>query len=240
MLSTQDIIDAIVRDIEDGRYAVGDLLPSEVQLQARFGTTRYRMREAMGALRKLGVIDSRAGVGTLVLARHPVPFFVQSQQTLESIVASANATQLRVRRAGLLAADERLAGLLRVAQGSQWFFIDTLRYLRGKPRPTGALWLYLRPDFAGVAEHVETWRGPVFKLIERMYGVQAVVVEQEIDAAPLSEALAAPLEAKVNSPCLQITRHWLDAQDKLLECSVGLYPQGRSRYRSRLPLSAGG
>lgn len=237
-LTIQDIVDAIVREIDEGRYPVGSLLPSEAQLQAQFGATRYRLREAMSALRKLGVIDSRAGIGTHVLARNPTPFFVHSQQTLESIMEAARTTQLKLERAGLVEADEQLAGLLQAAPGSQWLFLDTLRYLRGEARPTGALWLYMRPEFAGVAERLEGWNGPVFKLIERLYGVGVAVVEQEIDAAPLESRLAERLDAEPGSPCLQVTRHWFDAAGKLVQCSVGLYPQGRSRYRSRLPLAS--
>ncbi len=237
-LTIQDIVDAIVREIDEGRYPVGSLLPSEAQLQAQFGATRYRLREAMSALRKLGVIDSRAGIGTHVLARNPTPFFVHSQQTLESIMEAARTTQLKLERAGLVAADEQLAGLLQTEPGSQWLFLDTLRYLRGEARPTGALWLYMRPEFAGVAERLEAWNGPVFKLIERLYGVGVAVVEQEIDAAPLESRLAERLDAVPGSPCLQVTRHWFDGAGKLVQCSVGLYPQGRSRYRSRLPLAS--
>lgn len=236
-LSTQDIVAAIVRRIDEGHYPVGSLLPSEADLQAQFGATRYRLREAMGALRKLGVIDSRAGIGTTVLARNPTPFFVHSQQTLDSIMEAARTTKLKLERSGHLRADAQLAGLLRVAPDSDWFFMDTLRYLRNESRPIGALWLYTRPEFAAVAESLEDWNGPVFKLLEQRFGVRVAVVDQEIDAAPLEAQLADRLGAEAGSPCLQVTRHWLDAAGKLVQCSVGIYPQGRSRYRSRLPLA---
>lgn len=240
MKSTQELVDTIVRAIDEGRYPVGTLLPSEAQLQEEHDVTRYRMREAMASLRKLGVIDSRAGVGTTVLARNPAPFFVHSQQTLETIVEAARTTQLRLQRSGLVKTDERLAGLLRVEAGSTWFFMDTVRYLRGEHTPTGALWLYTRPEYAGIASRVEAWSGPVFKLIEQAYGVQVATVEQEIDADRLEAGLAARLQAEPGSPCLRVTRHWLDAAGKLVQCSVGIYPQGRSRYRSRLPLGRPG
>ena len=234
--SVRDVVDALVGEIDAGRFPVGELLPSEAALQARFGVTRYKLREAMAALRKLGVIDSRAGIGTRVQARGPAPFFVHSQQTLDSVMESARSTRLRLRHAGPLKADARLAALLRAAPRSSWFLIDTLRYLPGVARPSGSLKLYTRPEFAGAADRVESWRGPVFKLIERQYGVKVAQVEQEIDAAPLDAALAAELGAKAGSPCLQVTRHWFDAAGRLVQCSVGVYPQGRSRYRSRLRL----
>jgi DNA-binding GntR family transcriptional regulator len=78
--------------------------------------------------------------------------------------------------------------------------------------------------------------GPIFKLIERLYGVRATSVEQEIDACRLEDTLAARLQASAGSAALKVTRHWYDEAGKLIQCSVGLYPEGRSRYRSRLAL----
>lgn len=237
-LSVQDIVDALVREIEAGRYPIGSLLPSEAHLQAQFGVTRYRLRAAMESLRKLGVIDSRAGIGTRVQAGSPSPFFVHSQQTLESVLESARSTRLRLLQASVVEADASLAERLHAAPGSRWFLMNTLRYLPGVSRPIGSLKLYTRPEFAGAADRLSTWRGPVFQLLERMYGVKVAVVEQEIDAASLEPALADDLGASPGSPCLEVTRHWFDAAGKLLECSLGVYPQGRSRYRSRLRLGS--
>lgn len=235
--STTELVDALAREIA-ASYPVGGLLPSEAQLQERFGTTRYRLREAMSALRKMGVVESRAGIGTTVLSRTPSPSFVQSQQTLEGIVEAARTTQLRLVRAQTLPADASTARMLRVDAGTRWMRIDMLRYMRGQAEPIGSTCLYVRPEFDQVPARIDQWVGPVFKLIERLYEVRVASVEQEIDACTLDEGLAAQLQAPSGSAALKVTRHWYDAGGKLIQCSVGLYPEGRSRYRSRLVLEA--
>ena len=111
-----------------------------------------------------------------------------------------------------------------------------LRHMDGEVAPVGTTTLYIRPEFDQVPARVDQWVGPIFKLIERLYGVRVASVEQEIDAARLDDELAAQLQAPLGSAALKVSRHWYDDAGKLIQCSVGLYPQGRSRYRSRLAL----
>jgi DNA-binding transcriptional MocR family regulator len=55
---------ALLEDISAGRYEVGARLPSEAELEKRFGVSRHTVREAMRRLRDLGVVSARAGIGT--------------------------------------------------------------------------------------------------------------------------------------------------------------------------------
>ncbi|MBO9534293.1 MAG: FadR family transcriptional regulator [Solirubrobacteraceae bacterium] len=57
--------------IQGGALSVGDKLPSEHELARSFGVSRPIVREALGALRAAGVIESRTGSGTFVTATQP-------------------------------------------------------------------------------------------------------------------------------------------------------------------------
>lgn len=54
-----------------GHLAVGDRLPSERQLAARFGVSRTTVREALAALEARGLVVTRVGSGTFVAEREP-------------------------------------------------------------------------------------------------------------------------------------------------------------------------
>jgi GntR family transcriptional regulator, transcriptional repressor for pyruvate dehydrogenase complex len=58
----------IYRKISLGEWPNGTKLPSEVQLAASFGVSRLVLREAMTRLRIDGLIDSRQGAGSRVIA----------------------------------------------------------------------------------------------------------------------------------------------------------------------------
>jgi DNA-binding FadR family transcriptional regulator len=57
--------------LHNGELAVGDKLPSEHELARSFGVSRPIIREALGALRAAGVVESRSGSGTYVKATQP-------------------------------------------------------------------------------------------------------------------------------------------------------------------------
>lgn len=64
----QQIYDAIKKEITDGRYAEGELLPSEKELTVRFSACRPTVAHALEMLRAQGAIERRAGFGTVLLA----------------------------------------------------------------------------------------------------------------------------------------------------------------------------
>ena len=69
-LSVQ-VIDEIQRMIADEYAAPGSRLPREVDLAERFQVSRIVIREAMKVLEDRGVVEVRAGRGTLTLAPNP-------------------------------------------------------------------------------------------------------------------------------------------------------------------------
>ncbi|WEV25650.1 GntR family transcriptional regulator [Streptomyces sp. 71268] len=71
----RQVVTVLARRIAEGVYPPGTKLPSEAQLRHEFGITRYTARAAMSALQERGLVESRQGVGTVVLVPPPAPFF---------------------------------------------------------------------------------------------------------------------------------------------------------------------
>ena len=59
--AVNDILDQIVKDIEDGLLREGDALPTERMMAEQMGVSRPVVREALHALRLLGIIHSIQG-----------------------------------------------------------------------------------------------------------------------------------------------------------------------------------
>jgi DNA-binding FadR family transcriptional regulator len=61
----------IASDIANGKYAVGQRLPSERDLAQVFGVSRPTVREAIISLELDGLVEVRLGSGVYVMSRHP-------------------------------------------------------------------------------------------------------------------------------------------------------------------------
>lgn len=62
------VADTIGREIREGLHAEGTLLPTEAELSARFNVSRHTVRHGLRALRERGLVTSRQGRGTEVVA----------------------------------------------------------------------------------------------------------------------------------------------------------------------------
>ncbi len=63
------VFDELVREILDGARAVGDALPPERALAARFGVSRLIVRQAIHRLADIGLVRPRQGGATVILGR---------------------------------------------------------------------------------------------------------------------------------------------------------------------------
>ena len=62
----QEIFDALLQDIETGRYRGGEQLPTEHSLVKRFNASRPTVSRAVQSLVQMGLVHRRAGSGTFV------------------------------------------------------------------------------------------------------------------------------------------------------------------------------
>jgi len=60
------VVEQLLGAIDKGVYKVGDKLPSEQVITEQTGVSRPSVREALGALRLVGVLETRMGDGTYV------------------------------------------------------------------------------------------------------------------------------------------------------------------------------
>jgi GntR family transcriptional repressor for pyruvate dehydrogenase complex len=64
----EELASIILRQIADGDFKLGDVLPSEQSLAAMFNVSRTVVREALARLKFEGIIQSKRGSGPVVCA----------------------------------------------------------------------------------------------------------------------------------------------------------------------------
>ncbi|MFP1625598.1 FadR/GntR family transcriptional regulator [Streptomyces sp. 5K101] len=66
-------------EIESGRLAEGDKLPTEVELVRQLGVSRTVVREAVSRLRNAGLVEPRQGLGVFVMPRRTRPLDLEAE-----------------------------------------------------------------------------------------------------------------------------------------------------------------
>jgi GntR family transcriptional regulator len=220
-------------DIETGVYPVGACIPTESELQQRFGVSRHTVRQALRELKDQGILAAHPGIGTVVRGKPGVPLLVQGVTSVAELLQLVEATRMQVISRADVIADEATAAFLNCNPGEQWVEITVLRTLPERALPLSQVKIYIRPEHADVVRHIDTSNRPVFTMIESQYGARIVEVSQEITPVALDPGAANLLQDVPGCPALQIIRHYLNAQDRIVMISVGLYPQGRFSHTTR-------
>jgi GntR family transcriptional regulator len=227
------------KGIANGRYPVGSLLPTELELCAQYDTSRHTVRAALKALQELGLVSRRKNVGTRVEAATASSRFRQSLVSVEDLV-QFGATHLRsIQAVEEIVASSALANTLRCVAGSRWLHIAIVRMCDGAhAQPLGWTDVYVDAMYADIAELVR--RQPqalTSTLIEQRYGRGIAEIQQDIQAVAIPDSLADVLCAEAGTPALQIVRRYLDASGEAFETSVTIHPADRYTFSTQLSRS---
>ena len=231
----------LTESIAGGRFPVGSLLPTELQLCELYGTSRHTVRAALNELQQLGLVNRRKNVGTRVMAAQANNGFQPTLASLEDLVQFGEEHMRVVQSIASVHASAALAKDLSCETGAEWLRISSLR-LRGGARtlPIGWTDVYVAPEYAEIAEVVRQQPGTLIgTLIESRYGRRIAHIRQEICACTVEDAdMAAALKLTVGTAALKIVRSYLDAAGKMFEVSVTVHPAERFSVVLQLTRSA--
>lgn len=222
------------RAIVQGRYPVGSKLPTEAELCAQFGISRFTARGAVRVLSSAGLVTSRQRVGTVVIALPDDARYTHDANSVRDLLQYAHDTELRFVYVGRLALSRAQAKQLEAEAGTEWIYALGLRTVPGATRPICVTRLFLNPLLKGIEGKLRGRKGAVYALIEGEYGIGIERVEQELQAVLLDTDDAANLGATAGDPALKVLRRYYDARGRLLELAENVHPSDRFSYRMQL------
>lgn len=230
----------LIADITGGRYPVGSLLPTELELCKQFGVSRHTIREAIRRLQERGLVTRQRGVGTSVKAKRVDTRYVQSSMEISDLPRYVEDTRLVTTEAGDIIADEPLADLLKCPLGQRWVKVSGCRYAGKSKLPMALTDIYINAAYASVRKLIGAMKVPVYTLIEKQYGITVGEVQQEIRASIIAAAEAKRLSVTPGSAGLLVTRRYLDGNDRTIEVAVNLHPADRFAYSMSMRLQMQG
>ena len=240
-----DVANMLRQRIRDGRYPIGERLPTEEELCEQFDASRHTVREALRALTEDGLIFRRPRTGSVVIAVNTVSHLTQSVASIQELLNYGSQTVRETIKSRFVCADHDLATRLRCAVGASWFHIQALRHAVGSTTPLCHTDIYILPMYAGVMKHKKHLNIPIADQIEELYGEVAESTQIDIFASEIQEPMATLLKVDVGSPGLTVARRYANGAGVIFEVAFGVHAANRYIYsfhlkRDRTPNSRGG
>lgn len=223
--------------IEAEEFQVGTLLPTETELCATYGISRYTIREALRRLQDVGIVTRRQGSGTVVTSRERAAIFQQELGTLEDLIQYASDVRFELSPPVKQALPETLHSYVDPAEQSDWFYIKALAVQRHIRRPVALSRIYMPAKFEAVAHAVKGNRGALFSEFEILSGTTIEQVEQEIRAVTLDEETCKALECAPSQAGLRAVRAYFGTDGPAM-ISISFHPGDRYAYHLKFDRKA--
>ncbi|MFI0817702.1 GntR family transcriptional regulator [Streptomyces sp. NPDC021098] len=230
------ISEDLVRRIAVGRWAVGDLLPTEPELAAEYGVSRETLRRALRRVESLGLISRRKGTGTRVERSTPVTAFAAQLGSVEELAQYGRTAVRHVLSVDPVTVDEALAGTTGLPVGSRQVCITSTR--QDPDHADEALsWarVYVSPEDAkAIAGDLGMSTPLISDLILARTGRAVKRVVQRVRATLLSPEAAAALGEQPGGLGMELTRRYYDESGALFEVAVSTHAGDRFVYETVL------
>lgn len=227
----QLVAQALIDDINAGRYEIGDLLPTEAVLCEQFNVSRYTVREALRQLSDLGLIVRQAGVGTRLVEKQSSIKYVQTSDGVDDLYKYVRNVRLEVVFQSIIVCDRATSTLLGCPQGQEWVYLRGQRYAGDEEVPIAITDVYVAKQYQRILDEPRDCQVPVYSLIEKLYGFRIQEVKQDINAV-LLDSHATIFNEKPGSAALQVIRKYFGPNKELVEVAISLHPGSRFTYSS--------
>ena len=201
------IADQLMREIGKGQHQVGSYLPTESELMRAYGVSRNTVRAAVQDLRARGVVSSRQGQGSMVIAASEKALFAESIQSIDELIAFGQETRRVLLSRKIIKADAELAEHFRCAPGRRLAWAKMLRQtLDEKPETLAIVTLWMDALLETAIEDLAEAPKSAAEVIRQRFGYETNSVEQTIHAESLDSEEASMLGSRPGDPTLVVTR----------------------------------
>jgi len=196
--------DVIKKEIVDGEYAIGELLPPEPELERRFNVSRTTVRRAVDLLTREGLVHVQQGKGTQVLDYKTH----QSLNLVTSISETLRQKGFEVTTKGMqidyVEATPRLAKNLEVNTGDQLVRIQRIQVADGKPMVI--MRNFLKPESVPDIKRYVNKFSSLYSFLEDRYNINIDSAKDSISAKCADFTEASMLDIEIGSAILYMRR----------------------------------
>ena len=203
------IADHLLREIREGLYPVGSLLPTEAEMMRAFGVSRHTVRFAVQDLKNRGIIVSRQGQGSKVVTTEPENAFVEKIQTIDELITFGQETVRELISSRVIEANVAVAETFECAIGRRLAEARMLRKTTSpNPKTIALVTLWMDALLEPVIKDLASIHKSAAEIIDDNYGYATKSVTQTVQAGMFSDEESALLEIPFGLPSLIIVRRY--------------------------------
>jgi len=221
--------------VEKGAFSVGQALPSESALVARFGISRTTARTAYDHLENERLVARSSGKGTIVLppgVDQPLNLLASFNEDMHARGLTPNYRILSVRKEPATAA---VASGLAIERGTRTPVVERLLFADDLPIALSKSWLSPTVTSGhGLPVLTNTDTGSLYLWLETACGVRITRGDEFIEASLADSATATLLGLNVGDPILTTRRFARTVDGTPVEYVTTHYVAQRYRFRLEL------
>lgn len=229
----QQIKGLITQSLESGEWKPGEIIPSEVELAARYKVSQGTVRKAIDELAADNLLVRRQGKGTFVATHNEE----RAQFRFLRLLADDGAEHPHVSKlldCRRLRASAEIARQLELKPSDPVVLIRRLLQFDGESTVLDEIWL---PGgvFRGLtSERLADYKGPLYAMFEAEFGTRMIRATEKIRAVAAEPTVADLLKVPAGFPLLSVERVSYTYGDRPVEVRRGWYVTTGYYYQNDL------
>jgi GntR family transcriptional regulator len=232
----QQIKSLILQSLQAGEWKPGDIIPSELELAARYKVSQGTVRKAIDELAADNLLVRRQGKGTFVAThaeRHTQYRFLRLQPDVGD-PASEGPAERQILECRRLRAPADIAHALGLRSGEAVVQVRRVLSFHGIPTILEDLWLPANPFKGLSSDTLASHQGAMYALFETQFGVRMVRAQEKLKAVAADPEAASTLGVPTGFPLLSVERVAYTYNDTPMELRRGLYRTDTHHYQNEL------
>ncbi|WP_206957218.1 GntR family transcriptional regulator [Trinickia acidisoli] len=229
----QQIKGLITQSLESGEWKPGEIIPSEVELAARYKVSQGTVRKAIDELAAENLLVRRQGKGTFVATHNEDRAQFRFLRLLADDAAEHPhiSKLLECRR---LRASAEIARQLDLKPAEPVVLIKRLLQFDGVTTVLDEIWLPGAVFRGLTVERLSEYKGPLYAMFEAEFGTRMIRASEKIRAVAAEPAVAELLGVAAGFPLLSVERVSYTYGDRPVEVRRGWYVTTGYYYQNDL------
>jgi len=222
----------LLEGICDGKWRLGEMLPSENQICKIYGVSRNTVQRALDELEKDGVLTRKQGIGTF-LKEPKIEQAVSHFYSFSDAVAAQGKTHTAVvLQQEIVGATAKQAKALSMKTGESVVAITRLRMADGEPFVLETS--YIPAKIVPGIEKENFEKKSLYKTMTNNYGIYVTKAKEVFEPVLVGNSDSRLLKVDEGSPAMLIERVAYSSGDEPVEFCISIIPGNMCRFYSEM------